>query len=73
MPLSIADTHHWNIVNDPIFPSCIATFRVRHEAALASGTVALSGGASSRGGGSTPLQELPSANWPLPPPTPPPL
>ena len=71
VPLSIADPRHWNITNDPIFPSCIATFWVRHEATLASGTAASSGGASSRGGGSTPLQELPSASWPLPPPTPP--
>ena len=71
VPLSVADPHHWNIVNDPIFPSCLATFRVRHEASLASGTVALSGGASSRGGDSTPLQELPSVSWPQPPPTPP--
>ena len=29
------------------------------------------GGASSQGGSSTPIQELPSANWPQPPPTPP--
>ena len=72
VPLSVADPCHWNIVNDPIFPSCIATFWARHEAALASGTVTSSGGASSRGGGSTPLQELPSASWLLPPPTPPP-
>ena len=71
VPLSVADPHHWNIVNDPIFPSCLATFRARHEASLASGTAASSGGASSRGGGSTPLQELPSASWPQPPPTPP--
>ena len=71
VPLSVADPRHWNIVNDPIFPSCIATFRVRQEAALALGTAASGGGASSRGGGSTPLQELPSASRPLPPPTPP--
>ena len=71
VPLSVADPRHWNIVNDPIFPSCLATFRVRHEASLASGTAASSGGASSQGGGSTPLQELPSASWPQPPPTPP--
>ena len=70
VPLSVADPHHWNIVNDPIFPNCLATFRVRHEASLASGTVASTGGASSRGGSSTPLQELPSATWPQPPPTP---
>ena len=70
MPLSVADPHHWNIVNDPIFPSCIATFWARHEAALASGTAASGGGASSQGGGSTPLQGLSSASWLLPPPTP---
>ena len=72
VPLSVADPRYWNIMNDPIFPSCIATFRARHEAVLASGTATIGGGASSRGGGSTPLQELPSASWPLPPPTPPP-
>ena len=71
VPLSVADPHHWNIVNDPIFPNCLATFRVRHEASLASGTAASTGGASSRGGGSTPLQELPSVIWPQHPPTPP--
>ena len=71
VPLSVADPRHWNIVNDPIFPSCIATFRARQEAALASGTAASGGGASSRGGGSTPLQELASASRLLPPPIPP--
>ena len=69
--LSVADPHHWNIVNDPIFPNCLATFKVRHEASQASGTAASTGGASSRGGSSTPLQELPSVTWPQPPPTPP--
>ena len=71
VPLSVADPHHWNIVNDSIFPNCLATFKVRHEASLASGTAASTGGASSQGGSSTPLQELPSATWPQPPPTPP--
>ena len=71
VPLSVADPHHWNIVNDPIFLNCLATFRVRHEASLASGTAASTGGASSQGGSSTPLQELPSVTWPQPPPTPP--
>ena len=47
VPLSVADPRHWNIANDPIFPSCIATFQARHEATLASGTAASSGGASS--------------------------
>ena len=39
VPLSVADPHHWNIVNDPIFPNCLATFGARHEASLASRTV----------------------------------
>ena len=71
VPLSVADPHHWNIVNDPIFPNCLAAFKVRHEASLASGAAASTGGASSRGGSSTPIQELPSVTWPQPPPTPP--
>ena len=71
LPLSTADSHHWNIVNDPIFPSCLAAFKVRHKASPASGTAALTGGASSRVESSTPTQELPLATWPQPPPTPP--
>ena len=71
VPLSVADPHHWNIVNDPIFPNCLATFKARHEASLASGAAASTGGVSSWGGSSTPIQELPSATWPQPPPTPP--
>ena len=47
VPLSVADPHHWNVVNDPIFSNCLATFRARHEASLASGTAASTGGASS--------------------------
>ena len=27
--LSAADPNHWNIVNDPIFPSCLDVFKVR--------------------------------------------
>ena len=69
VPLSTADPHHWNIVNDPIFPNCLATFKVRHEASLASRAAASTGGASSQGGSSTP--ELPLVAWPQPPPTPP--
>ena len=70
VPLSAADPHHWNIVNDPIFPDCLDAFKVRHEASLASGAATSTGGASSRGGSSTPTQELPFATWPQPPPTP---
>ena len=70
VPLSVADPHHWNIVNDPIFPSCLDAFKVRHEASLASRAATSTGGTSSQGGTSTPTQELPFATWPQPPPTP---
>ena len=68
--LSAANPHHWNIVNDPIFPSCLDIFKARHEASLASEAATSTGGASSRGESSTPTQELPLATWPQPPPTP---
>ena len=70
VPLSTADPHHWNIVNDPIFPSCLDAFKVRHEASLAFGAATSTGGASSQGGSSTPTQELPFMTWSQPPPTP---
>ena len=57
-------------MNDPIFPSCLDTFKVRHEASLASEAAASTRGASSRGESSTPPQELPLTTWPQPPPTP---
>ena len=68
--LSAADAHHWNIVNDPIFPSCLDIFKVRHEASPACEAATSTGGASSRGESSTPTQELSLATWPQPPPTP---
>ena len=68
--LSAADANHWNIVNDPIFPSCLDAFNVRHEASLASGAAKLTRRSSSQGESSTPTQELPLATWPQPPPTP---
>ena len=68
--LSAANANHWNIVNDPIFPSCLDTFKVRHEASLASEAATLTRRSSSRGESSTPPQELPLATWPQPPPTP---
>ena len=69
VPLSAADPHHWNIVNDPVFPSCLAMFKARHEAFLASGAAASTGGTNSQGGTSTPTPELPSAVWLQSPPT----
>ena len=68
--LSAANTNHWNIVNDAIFPSCLDAFKVRHKASLASEAATLTRRSSSRGESSTPTQELPLATWPQPPPTP---
>ena len=68
--LSAADANHWNIVNDPIFPSCLDKFKARHEASLASGAAKLTRRPSSQGESSTPTQELPLATWPQPPSTP---
>ena len=45
--LAVADSNHWNIVNDPIYPSCLDIFKVRHEASMASGATTLAGGANS--------------------------
>ena len=45
--LSAADANHWNIMNDPIFPSCLDVFKARHEASLASEAVTSTGGANS--------------------------
>ena len=68
--LSAADTNHWNIVNDPIFPSCLDKFKARHKASQASGAAKLARRPSSRRGSSTPTHELPLATWPEPPSTP---
>ena len=68
--LSTADANHWNIMNDPIYPSCLDIFKVKHEASLASEAATSTGGVSSRGESSTPTQELPLVTWPQPPPTP---
>ena len=68
--LSVANANHWNIVNDPIFPSCLDTFKVRHEASLASEAATLTRRSSSQGESSTPPQERPLTIWPQPPPTP---
>ena len=45
--LSTADANHWNIMNDPIFPSCLDVFKARHEASLASEAAKSTEGASS--------------------------
>ena len=68
--LSAADANHWNIVNDPIFPSCLDEFKARHETSQASGAAKLTRRPSSHGESSTPTHELPLAAWPQPPSTP---
>ena len=68
--LSTVNANHWNIVNYPIFPSCLDTFKVRHEASLASEAAKLTRRPSSQGESSTPTQELPLTTWPPPPSTP---
>ena len=68
--LSAADTNHWNIVNDPIFPSCLDKFKARHKASQASGAAKLTRRPSSHREGSTPTHELPFPAWPQPPSTP---
>ena len=70
MALSAANANHWNIVNDPIFPSCLDIFKARHKTSLASEAATSTEGASSRGESSTPPQELALVTWPQPPPTP---
>ena len=68
--LSAADTNHWNIVSDPVFPSCLDKFKVRHEASQASGAAKLTRRPSGHRESSTPTHKLPLATWPQPPPTP---
>ena len=68
--LSAADTNHWNIVNDPIFPSCLDEFKARHKASQASGAAKLTRRPNSHEESSTPTHELPLAAWPQPPSTP---
>ena len=57
-------------MNDPIFPSCLDIFKVRHKASLASEVATLTRRSSSQAESFTPPQELPLATWPQPPPTP---
>ena len=64
--LSAADENHWNIGNDPIFPSCLDKFRARHEASQASGATKLTRRPSNHGESSTPTHGLPFPAWPQP-------
>ena len=68
--LSAADDNHWNIGNDPIFPSCLAKFRARHEASQASGATKSTRRHGIHGESSTSTHELPFRAIPQPPFTP---
>ena len=65
--LSAADTNHWNIGNDPVFPSCLDKFRARHKASQASGATISIRRHSSHGESYTPTHELSFPVWPQPP------
>ena len=64
--LSAADDNHWNIGNDPIFPSCLAKFRARHEASQASGATRSTRRHGIHGESSTSTPELPFPAIPQP-------
>ena len=68
--LSAADANHWNIRNDPFFPSCLDEFKARHKASQASGAAKLTRRPSSHRESSTPTHELPFPACPQPPSTP---
>ena len=68
--LSAADDNHWNIGNDPIFPSCLAKFRTRHKASQASGATKSTRRHGIHGESFTSTHELPFPAIPQPPFTP---
>ena len=41
--LAKANPGHWNIQNDPIYPTCLELFKARHEASMASKVAPLTG------------------------------
>ena len=66
--LAPVDPHHWNVLNDPVYPSCMDRFRVRHGASMASAVATPAMPAGTRGGNLTPTQD-PPASWPTQPTT----
>ena len=65
--LSAADDNHWNIGNDPVFPSCLAKFRARHKASQTSGVTKSTRRHGIHGEISTSTHELPFPAIPQPP------
>ena len=68
--LSAVDDNNWNIGSDPVFPSCLAKFRARHEASQASRTTKSTRRYGIHGESSTSTHEPPSPAIPQPPLTP---
>ena len=63
-----ADSNHWNIKNDVIFPDCLTKFKARHEASLASGATKSTRKCRNQGQSSTLTHKLPLPATPQPPP-----
>ena len=59
--LAMVDKNHWNIVNDPVFPKCLDSFKARYESRQATNR---GSGSSSHGDGSASAQKLPSPSSP---------
>ena len=68
--LAAADSKHWNITNDPIYPACLAEFRRRHESSQASQANKSVQKSGTGGGSPTHAMTPPSATSSKPPPTP---
>ena len=68
--LAAADSEHWNIANDPIYPACLARFRKRHESSQASQANKSVQKSGTGGGSPTHAMTPPSATSSKPPPTP---
>ena len=64
--LSPADSDHWNLRNDIIFPDCLAKFMARHKVSLASKATMATKKHGSQGEGPTSTPEFPT---PPPPPS----
>ena len=68
--LAAADPYHWNVLNDPVYPSCVEQFRARHGASTISTAAPPATPASTQGGNLTPTMDSPMS-WPTQPITPP--
>ena len=58
--LAEADDGHWNITNDPIYPTCLEAFRRRHESSQAPQANKSAEGSGTGGGSPTGAMTPPS-------------